>query len=114
MPNSRRSARVDDRKIMNAIFSHRHGLGETCRSASAATQLIIGPTAGPRRGIRKEMFDQVAARTRGGWYVIGSTIAKAPATTQDLDIGRQVQRGPEAAAPSVNSVTPFFFRSLTL
>ena len=50
LPKSRRSARVDDRKIVNAIFMccALECLGVICRRAMVLThRLIIGSTVGP-------------------------------------------------------------------
>ena len=80
LPRSRKSARVDDRKIMNAIFYVlRTGmLGVIYRRATVPTQrLIIGFNWWSRRGTWKRVFDQLASKSRGSPYLIDSTIVKA-------------------------------------
>jgi len=81
LPKSRKSARIDDRKIANAIF---YGLrtGMPWRDLPAR----YGPytTAYNRfnrwscRGIWKRVFDQLASKSRDSLYLIDSTIVKAP------------------------------------
>jgi transposase len=80
MPKSRNSARVDDRKIMNAIF-YVLRIGMPWRDLPER----YGPYATAynrfnrwsRRGVWKQIFDQVAARSRVSLYFIDSTIVKA-------------------------------------
>jgi transposase len=80
MPESRKSARVDDRKIMNAIF---------CVLRTGMPWRDLPERYGPyttaynrfnrwsRCRIWKQIFVQVAARSRAGLYFIDSTIVKA-------------------------------------
>jgi transposase len=80
MPKSRKSARVDDRKILNAIFYVlRTGMPwrDLPERYGPYTTAYNRFNRWSRRGIWKRIFDQVAARSRDGLYFIDSTIVKA-------------------------------------
>jgi transposase len=80
MPKSRKSARVDDRKILNAIFYVlRSGMPwrDLPERYGPYTTAYNRFNRWSRRGIWKHIFDQVAARSRDGLYLIDSTIVKA-------------------------------------
>ena len=80
LPRSRKSARVDHRKIMNAIFY-------VLRTGMPWRDLPVryGPyttaynrfNRWSRRGIWKCIFDQLASKSRDSLYLIDSTIVKA-------------------------------------
>lgn len=80
MPKRRKSARVDDRKIMNAIFYVlRTGMPwrDLPERYGPYTTAYNRFNRWSRRGIWRQIFDQVAARSRVGLYFIDSTIVKA-------------------------------------
>ena len=90
LPKSRRSARVDDRKIVNAIFYVlRTGmpcsmccapecLGVICRRATVLTTTAYNRfNRWSRRGISKRVFDRLASKSRDSLYLIDSTAVKA-------------------------------------
>ena len=80
LPKSRKSARVDDRKIMNAIF-YVLRTGMPWRDLPARygpyTTAYNRFNRWSRRGIWKRIFDQLASKSRDSLYLIDSTIVKA-------------------------------------
>ena len=80
LPKSRKSARVDDRKIMNAIF-YVLRTGMPWRDLPARygpyTTAYNRFNRWSRRGIWKRVFDQLASKSRDSLYLIGSTVVKA-------------------------------------
>ena len=80
LPTSRKSARVDDRKIMNAIF-YVQRIGMPWRDLPARygpyTTAYNRFNRWSRRGIWKRVFDQLASKSRDSLYLIDSTIVKA-------------------------------------
>src|SRR6059058_5665497 len=80
MPKSRKSARADDRKIMNAIFYVlRTGMPwrDLPEQYGPYTTAYNRFNRWSRRGIWKRMFEQFAARSRDGLLFIDSTVVKA-------------------------------------
>ena len=80
MPKSRKSARVDDRKIMNAIFYVlRTGMPwrDLPERYGPYTTAYNRFNRWSRRGIWKRIFDTLAAKSRDSLYLIDSTIVKA-------------------------------------
>ncbi len=94
MPRSRKSARTDDRKIMNAIFY-------VLRTGMPWRDLPerYGPYATAynrfnrwsRRGIWKRIFDTLASKSRDSLYRIDSTIVKAHRAASGAKGGEQNQ-----------------------
>jgi transposase len=80
LPKSRKCARVDDRKIMNAIF-YVLRTGMPWRDLPARygpyTTAYNRFNRWSRRGIWKRVFDQLASKSRDSLYLIDSTIVKA-------------------------------------
>ncbi|HUI94001.1 MAG TPA: IS5 family transposase [Chitinivibrionales bacterium] len=80
LPKSRKSARVDDRKIVNAIF---YVLRTGMPWRDLPTRYGPYTTAynrfnrWSRRGIWKRVFDQLASKSRDSLYLIDSTVVKA-------------------------------------
>ena len=101
LPKSRKSARVDDRKIVNAIFY-------VLRTGMPWRDLPerYGPytTAYNRfnrwscRGIWKRVFDQLASKSHDSLYLIDSTIVKAHRAASGGKGGRKIRRSASAAA----------------
>src|SRR6202140_4484934 len=80
MPKSRMSARVDDRKIMNAIFYVlRTGMPwrDLPERYGPYTTAYNRFNRWSRRGIWKRIFDTLASKSRDSPYLIDSTIMKA-------------------------------------
>ena len=101
LPKSRKSARVDDRKIVNAIF-YVLRTGMPWRDLPAR----YGPytTAYNRfnrwsqRGIWKLVFDKLASKSRDSLYLVDSTVVKAHRAASGAKGGRKIRRSASAAA----------------
>src|SRR5262249_61559958 len=109
MPKSRKSARVDDRKIMNAIFYVlRTGMPwrDLPERYGPYTTAYNRFNRWSRRGIWKQIFDQVAARSRVGMYFIDSTIVKAHRCASGGKGGRKSRRSASAAAAGLRRSMP--------
>ena len=75
-----RSARVDGRKIVNAIFmcSELEYLGVICRHATVLyTTTYNRFNRWSRRGVWKRVFDRLASKSRDSLYLIDFTVVKA-------------------------------------
>jgi transposase len=109
LPTQRKSARVDDRRVMNAIFY-------VLRTGMPWRDLPerYGPytTAYNRfnrwsgRGIWKRMFDQLAAKSRDSLHLIDSTIVKAHRSASGAKGGRKIRRSASAVADGARKSTP--------
>ena len=80
MPSSRKSGRVDDRRIMNAIFYVlRTGMPwrDLPEQYGPYTTAYNRFNRWSRRGIWKRIFDTLASKSRDNLYLIDSTIVKA-------------------------------------
>ncbi|MGO8865951.1 MAG: IS5 family transposase [Alphaproteobacteria bacterium] len=80
MPQSRKSARRDDRKIMNAIFYVlRTGMPwrDLPERYGPYTTAYNRFNRWSRRGIWRRIFDKLASKSRDSLYLIDSTIVKA-------------------------------------
>ena len=109
MPKSRKSERVDDRKIMNAIFYVlRTGMPwrDLPERYGPYTTAYNRFNRWSRRGIWKQIFDQVAARSRVGLYFIDSTIVKAHRCASGGKGGRKSKRLASAAAAGPRKSMP--------
>ena len=85
MPKSRKSARADDRKIVNAIFYVlRTGMPwrDLPERYGPYTTAYIRFNRWSRRGIWKRIFDTLASKSRDSLYLIDSTIVKGPSCSQ--------------------------------
>ena len=79
MPSSRKSGRVDDRRIMNAIFYVlRTGMPwrDLPEQYGPYTTAYNRFNRWSRRGIWKRIFDTLASKSRDNLYLIDSTIVK--------------------------------------
>src|SRR5215471_12194720 len=95
MPKSRRSARVDDRKIMNAIFYVlRTGMPwrDLPERYGPYTTAYNRFNRWSRRGIWKRIFDALAAKSRDSLYLIDSTVVKAHRAASGAKGGRRIRR----------------------
>lgn len=101
LPKSRKSARVDDRRIVNAIF-YVLRTGMPWRDLPAR----YGPytTAYNRfnrwsqRGIWKCVFNELASKSRDSLYLIDSTVVKAHRAASGGKGGRKIRRSVSAVA----------------
>src|ERR1035437_7832497 len=98
---SRKSARVDDRKIMNAIF-YVLRTGMPWRDLPARygpyTTAYNRFNRWSRRGIWNRIFDQLASKSRDSLYLIDSTIVKAHRAASGAKGGRKIRRSVSVGA----------------
>jgi transposase len=109
LPTRRKSARVDDRRILNAIFY-------VLRTGMPWRDLPerYGPytTAYNRfnrwsgRGIWKRVFDALAAKSRDSLHLIDSTIVKAHRSASGAKGGRKIRRSASAEAGAARKSMP--------
>ena len=101
LPKSRKSARVDDRKIVNAIF-YVLRTGMPWRDLPARygpyTTAYNRFNRWSRRGIWKRVFDQLASKSRDSLYLIDSTVVKAHRAASGAKGGRKIRRSASAVA----------------
>ena len=109
LPNNPRGvARVDDRRVINAIFyvlrtgmpwrdlPERYGPYTTAYNR-------FNPWS--RRGIWKRIFDTLASKSRDSLYLIDSTIVKAHRAASGAKGGRKIRRSASAAAGGAQKST---------
>jgi len=109
LPMQRKSARVDDRRVMSAIFY-------VLRTGIPWRDLPerYGPytTAYNRfnrwsgRGIWKRMFDRLASKSRDSLHLIDSTIVKAHRAASGAKGGRSGRQSASAAAGAAQRSMP--------
>src|ERR1700752_5059292 len=101
MPKSRKSARTDDRKVLNAIFYVlRTGMPwrDLPERYGPYTTAYNRFNRWSRRGIWKRIFDTLASKSRDSLYLIDSTIVKAHRAASGAKGGRKIRRSASAAA----------------
>ena len=101
MPKARKSARRDDRKVMNAIFYVlRTGMPwrDLPERYGPYTTAYDRFNRWSRRGIWRRIFDTLAAKSRESLYLIDSTIVKAHRAASGAKGGRKTRRLVSAAA----------------
>jgi transposase len=101
MPKARKSARVEDRKIMNAIFYVlRTGMPwrDLPERYGPCTTAYNRFNRWSRRGIWKRIFDTLAATSRDSLHLIDSTIVKAHRAASGAKGGRKIRRSASAVA----------------
>jgi transposase len=109
MPASRKSARVDDRRIMNAIFYVlRTGMPwrDLPERYGPYTTAYNRFNRWSRRGIWKRVFDRLATRSRDSLHLIDSTIVKAHRAASGAKGGRRTRRSASAEAAGRRRSTP--------
>ena len=104
-PKNRKSARVDDRRILNAIFYVlRTGMPwrDLPERYGPYTTAYNRFNRWSRRGIWKRIFDELASKSRDSLYLIDSTIVKAHRSASGAKGGRKIRRSASAveAAPA--------------
>ncbi len=101
LPKSRKSVRVDDRKIVNAIF-YVLRTGRPWRDLPARygpyTTAYNRFNRWSRRGIWRLVFDKLASKSRDSLYLIDSTVVKAHRAASGAKGGRKIRRSASAAA----------------
>ncbi len=109
MPNSRKSARSDDRKIMNGIF-YVLRTGMPWRDLPARygpyTTVYNRFNRWSRRGIWKRIFDQLASKSRDSLHLIDSTIVKAHRAASGAKGGRKIRRSASAGVVEARRSMP--------
>jgi len=101
MPEARKSARADDRRIMNAIFYVlRTGMPwrDLPERYGPYTTAYNRFTRWSRRGIWKRVFDRLASKSRDSLYLIDSAIVKAHRAASGAKGGRKIKRSASAVA----------------
>ena len=101
MPKSRKSARADDRKIMNAIFYVlRTGMPwrDLPERYGPYTTAYNRFNRWSRRGVWKRIFDTLASKSRDSLYLIDSTTVKAHRAASGAKGGRKIRRSASAVA----------------
>src|SRR5271165_7335393 len=109
LPMSRKSARVDDRQIVNAIF-YVLRTGMPWRDLPARygpyTTAYNRFNRWSRRGIWKLVFDKLASKSRDSLYLIDSTVVKAHRAASGAKGGSKNRRSASAAAAVPRKSTP--------
>jgi transposase len=108
MPTSRKSARSDDRLIMNAIFYVlRTGMPwrDLPERYGPYTTAYNRFNRWSRRGIWKKIFDKLAAQSRDSLYLIDSTIVKAHRAASGAKGGSKIRRSASAGAAGARKST---------
>ena len=101
MPTSRRSTRVDDRKVMNAIFYVlRTGIPwrDLPERYGPYTTAYNRFNRWSQRGVWQGIFDTLAARSRDGLFFIDATVVKAHRAASSAKGGSTIRRSASAAA----------------
>ena len=109
MPRSRKRARVDDRKIMNAIFYVlRTGMPwrDLPERYGPYTTAYNRFNRWSRRGIWKRIFDMLASKSRDSLYLIDSTIVKAHRAASGAKGGSKNRQSASVAAVAPRKSTP--------
>jgi transposase len=109
MPKARKSARQDDRKIMNAIFYVlRTGMPwrDLPDRYGPYTTVYNRFNRWSRRGVWKNIFDTLAAKSHDSLYLIDSTIVKAHRAAAGAKGGRRTKRSGSVAAADRRRSTP--------
>jgi transposase len=108
MPKSRKSARADDRKIMNAIFYVlRTGMPwrDLPERYGPYTTAYNRFNRWSRRGIWKKIFDRLASKSRDSLHLIDSTIVKAHRAASGAKGGSKIRRSVSAGAGAARKST---------
>lgn len=109
MPKNRKSARTDDRKIMNAIFYVlRNGMPwrDLPERYGPHTTAYNRFNRWSRRGIWKRIFGTLAAKSRDSLYLIDSTIVKAHRAASGAKGGSTIRRSGSVAAGAPRKSMP--------
>jgi transposase len=109
MPEARKSARADDRKIMNAIFYVlRTGMPwrDLPERYGPYTTAYNRFNRWSQRNIWKRIFDALASRSRDSLYLIDSTIVKAHRAASGAKGGSKSRPSASAAAVAPRKSTP--------
>ena len=109
LPTRRKSARVDDRRILNAIFYVlRTGMPwrDLPERYGPYTTAYNRFNRWSRRGVFKRMFDTLAAKSRDSLHLIDSTIIKAHRSASGAKGGRKIRRSASAGVGAARKSMP--------
>jgi len=109
LPTQRKSARVDDRRILNAIFYVlRAGMPwrDLPERYGPYTTAYNRFNRWSRRGVFKRMFDTLAAKSRDSLHLIDSTIVKAHRSASGAKGGRKIRRSASAGVGAARKFMP--------
>ena len=109
LPARRKSARVDDRRILNAIFYVlRTGMPwrDLPERYGPYTTAYNRFNRWSRRGVFKRMFDTLAAKSRDSLHLIDSTIVKAHRSASGAKGGRKIRRSASAGVGAARKSMP--------
>ena len=109
LPTRRKSVRVDDRRVLNAIFYVlRTGMPwrDLPERYGPYTTAYNRFNRWSRRGIFKRMFDTLAAKSRNSLHLIDSTIVKAHRSASGAKGGSKIRRSASAEAVAPRKSTP--------
>jgi len=109
LPSARKSARQDDRRVLNGIF-YILRTGAPWRDLPERygphTTIYNRFNRWSRRGIFKRMFDQLAAKSRDSLHLIDSSFVKAHRASSGAKGGRKIRQSASAAAGAAQKSTP--------
>jgi transposase len=109
LPTRRKSTRVDDRLILNAVFYVlRTGMPwrDLPERYGPYTTAYNRFNRWSRRGVFKRMFDTLAAKSRDSLHLIDSTIVKAHRSASGAKGGRKIRRSASAGVGAARKSTP--------
>ena len=109
LPSKRKSARQDDRRVLNGIF-YILRTGAPWRDLPERygphTTIYNRFNRWSRRGIFKRMFDQLAAKSRDSLHLIDSSFVKAHRASSGAKGGRKTKRSVSVGAGAARKSTP--------
>jgi len=109
LPSQRKSARQDDRRVLNGIF-YILRTGAPWRDLPERygphTTIYNRFNRWSRRGIFKRMFDQLATRSRDSLHLIDSSFVKAHRASSGAKGGRKIKRSASAAVGAARKSMP--------
>jgi len=109
LPQQRKSARADDRRVLNGIFyALRTGMPwrDLPERYGPYTTAYNRFNRWSRRGIWKRVFERLASKSRDSLHLIDSTIVKAHRSAAGAKGGSSARRSASAAAAAARRSTP--------
>ena len=109
LPSQRKSAREDDRRVMNGIFYVlRSGVPwrDLPERYGPPTTIYNRFNRWSGRGIFKRMFDKLAAQSRDSLHLIDSSIVKAHRAASGAKGGRKIRPLASVAVGAARKSTP--------
>jgi len=109
LPQQRKSARADDRRVLNGIFyALRTGMPwrDLPERYGPYTTAYNRFNRWSRRGIWKRVFERLASKSRDSLHLIDSTIVKAHRSAAGAKGGSSARRSVSAVAAAAPRSTP--------